>query len=221
MKTLYIVYLSLLIILVVISIYFIYAYNTQTVTVPIVTTGTVTVPSATTETATVPIVTTETINIPKITTIPKITNIWVNEHNKIRKQVPGVDTLLPVAWNDDIAKGAQEYANQCKFEHSTQASRTFGKNILGENLGMGSPSSMYNETKMVNMWDSEKKLYMYPNPPDSNTGHYTQIINKNVSEIGCGCNDCNNSHNSSNNNNNDKLCVCRYNPIQIGNQSPY
>lgn len=138
-----------------------------------------------------------------------ITNTWTAEHNKIRNSVG----QQPVKWNNSIANSAANYAKTCKFQHSSNSDRIFGPNkiLLGENLGMGTPYSNYSDANIVSMWDAEKNIYKYPNNPGSTTGHYTQIINKNVTEIGCGCADCNNA----------KYCVCRYNPIQLSNQPPY
>ncbi len=137
--------------------------------------------------------------------------IWVNEHNRVRSTV----NQKPIKWNDGIAKGAQGHANKCQFQHSQPTDRTMGKVVLGENLGYASPYDSHDEKDMVKMWEDEKKNYKFPQFPDSSkdgvTGHYTQIINKNVTEIGCGCSKCDKA----------KLCVCRYNPIQLGNKPPY
>lgn len=138
-------------------------------------------------------------------------NVWVKEHNRIRADVG----LGPIAWNDTIAAGAQKHADTCKFEHSPNNQRQFGSKILGENLAYGSPYDGFTDKKMVDMWEDEKAFYTYPQGPSESkkgeTGHYTQIVNKNVTEIGCGCAKCGRS----------KMCVCRYNPIQLGNQPPY
>jgi len=138
-------------------------------------------------------------------------NIWVSEHNRIREAVG----QSPVAWSQIIADGALKYAQQCKFAHSNQADRKFGNKLLGENLAYGSPYSRFDDTSIVRMWEDEKKYYKHPQYPgrgtSGETGHYTQIVNKNVTDIGCGCANCDGN----------KICVCRYNPIQIGNQYPY
>ena len=138
-------------------------------------------------------------------------NVWLTEHNRIRANVG----QKPVIWNQTIANGATNYANTCNFNHSSQSSRTLGNSILGENLASGSPFNNFTDAQMVGMWEAEKQNYTYPQPPNTSatqtTGHYTQMINKNVIGIGCGCANCNNS----------KFCVCRYDPIQLGNQPPY
>ncbi len=61
------------------------------------------------------------------------------------------------------------------------------------------------------LWADEKQYYIYPQGPNDKTGHYTQIVNKNVTEIGCACSNCNG----------DKICACQYNPGQYGGEPPY
>ena len=136
---------------------------------------------------------------------------WITEHNRIRNDVG----QKPVSWNQPMANNALNSASKCIFDHSPQSSRTIGNTILCENLAYGSPGKNYDEKKIVGMWESEKQYFKYPQYPSNGTGketgHYTQIINKNVKEIGCGCFNCGDN----------KMCVCRYNPIQLGNEYPY
>lgn len=134
-------------------------------------------------------------------------NNWLDDHNKTREDV----NQQPVNWNDIIANGAEAYALKCKFEHSSNNDRMYNGRLLGENLVMGSPYGSWPDQKLFALWESEKQYYNHPQYPDMQNGHYTQIVNKNVTDIGCGCAQCNNS----------KLCVCRYNPIQMANQYPY
>lgn len=134
-------------------------------------------------------------------------SIWLNEHNRVRSSVG----QNPVLWNNLLADAAAVYASKCKFEHSPTSDRKFNGQILGENLAMGSPFNYFSDQKLFNLWENEKSYYSHPSFPNSQNGHYTQIVNKNVTEIGCGCANCSDS----------KLCVCRYNPIQLANQYPY
>lgn len=131
-------------------------------------------------------------------------NDWVTEHNRVRAEVG----QKPVKWNQTIANGATEYARRCVFQHANQRD-------LGENLAMGGPAARYDDKTMVKLWESEKKDYRHPSYPritsPGETGHYTQMINKNVNEIGCGCANCGNS----------RMCVCRYDKMQYGNAYPY
>lgn len=153
-------------------------------------------------------------NMPTTPAAPATSSVWVTEHNRIRADVG----QRPVVWNDTLAQGALEYSAKCIFQHSDQNSRTYNGNILGENLAYGSPYDYYDDKAIVKMWEDEKAIYKYPQTPGEGSheqgkqiGHYTQIVNKNVTEIGCGCTNCNGS----------KMCVCRYNPIQLGNEPPY
>jgi len=158
-----------------------------------------------------PMVTQEKVQIETQPIIQSNDNIWTMEHNRIRADVG----QKPVKWNSTIAQGAQDYANKCKMQHSANDDRKLGSVLLGENLSFGSPFTSYDDKRMMGLWESEKQYYKHPQYPSKGTGgetgHYTQIINKNVTEIGCGCANCNNS----------KMCVCRYNPIQNGSQYPY
>ena len=135
----------------------------------------------------------------------------VAEHNRVRKNVG----QAPIIWNDKLAEGAKVHANKCKFAHSTQGERTVNGVMLGENLAQGGPYDMYSEQALFRLWEDEKKDYVYPQGPGDSktgvTGHYTQIINAKVVEVGCACTKCDNN----------KFCVCRYNPIQYGGQPPY
>lgn len=136
-------------------------------------------------------------------------SVWVNEHNRVRANV----NQGAVSWNDQIAQGAQSYAARCQFQHSAQTDRMLGQTQLGENLAWGSPYESYDDAKMVKMWEDEKNQYTYPAGPSSATGHYTQIVNKGVKQIGCGCAKCDN--------NTSKMCVCRYDFAQYANEPPY
>lgn len=143
--------------------------------------------------------------------LTELEQMWVDEHNRVRNDVG----QPPVKWNPILAKGAEDYAKKCVFQHSKHNDRKLGDVILGENLAEGGPYNMYTEKKLFRLWEDEKAFYRYPQGPSQSnlgeTGHYTQIINSRVKEVGCGCYNCNNK----------KYCVCRYNPIQYGGQPPY
>lgn len=143
--------------------------------------------------------------------MPTQSNVWVAEHNRIRAAVG----QPPVTWNQGMADSAKNYALNCEFKHSDKSQRTLNGTILGENLAYGSPFENYDDKKIMGLWESEKQYYDHPQYPSASskgeTGHYTQIVNKNVKQIGCGCANCDGK----------KICVCRYDPIQMGNQYPY
>ena len=140
---------------------------------------------------------------------------WVAQHNRVRATVG----QKPVKWNPTLAAGAKAYAQKCVFAHSKQTDRTYNNGILGENLAQGSPYNVYTNDALFKLWENEKEFYTYPQGPSQSksgeTGHYTQIVNSNVTEIGCGCAKCGTGNNTNN------YCVCRYNPIQITGKAPY
>lgn len=116
-------------------------------------------------------------------------------HNRLR----ALHCAPPLEWSDSIASVAQSWADQlnsegCKFYHS--------KNGYGENLAMGT-SSAYGMNSLVDMWYSEKSSYSYRSPGFSmSTGHFTQVVWKGSSQIGCGVTNCNGN----------TVLVCNYSP---------
>ncbi len=111
-------------------------------------------------------------------------NEILTAHNKYRQEVD----VSPLKWSNSLARSAQQWANQLaktnRFEHSS--------GNYGENIWAGT-SGRFSQTQMVNSWGSEKK-YFIPNRTFPNTckggwqkcGHYTQMIWKNTTEVGCG-----------------------------------
>ena len=64
---------------------------------------------------------------------------------------------------------------------------------------------------MVDAWAAEEKHYRYPDGGFSeSTGHYTQLVWKNTTRVGCGAVNCDNSHVA--NGIDGWFTVCEYNP---------
>ena len=136
----------------------------------------------------------------------------MNLHNTTRKEVG----LGPVAWNENIAAGARTWANACGSDHSPDSIRMYNGILLGENLADGT-EGYYDMNKLYVLWDEEKTAWTpgtkVGDEGDAVVGHYTQIVNKNVTEIGCACSKgCKDGN---------RHCVCRYNPIQLTGDVPY
>ena len=109
---------------------------------------------------------------------------WVNAHNKYRRM--HIDTP-DMKWNPVLAQKAQSWANTCIWNHSQKGSqyRDYG---VGENMAKYSGSAPSAE-QVVKFWYDEEKSYSYSNPVFSSaTGHFTQVVWKATSEIGCGYN---------------------------------
>ncbi|KID74505.1 Protein PRY2 [Metarhizium brunneum] len=97
-------------------------------------------------------------------------------HNFFRSQ-HGVDDLK---WSDALASKAQNWANDCKYQHS---------NGGGENLAVNSAAGDWGS--FVNMWGSERKKYNFDNGGFSkDTGHFTQVVWKGTENVGCGQKSC-------------------------------
>lgn len=157
--------------------------------------------------------TTETTDRPQqsVAIDSNLVSSMLNIHNQYRSEL----SIAPVVWSDTLASHAQQWANYLasnqKFEHSQGTGE-------GENLWMGT-SGYFSYNQMAEGWASEKKYFSYGTFPNVSTtgnwfdvGHYTQMIWRNTTEIGCavatgGGND---------------ILVCRYNPPgNYQDQTPY
>ena len=106
----------------------------------------------------------------------------VDKHNSIRAELYSGANM---SWSETVASSAQAYADVLAqkgvMEHDAS------NDLYGENLAIASYKISY--TDSTNMWFAEKPFYHY----DTNScddgemcGHYTQIIWKDSTEIGCG-----------------------------------
>jgi len=136
----------------------------------------------------------------------------LDEHNAMRQEIQ----LPNLAWSADLAADARAWAKHLaeigKGDHDVSIR---GKE--GENLWWGTAGA-YSYTQMVDFWGSEKNGFVYGIFPDcrkirsSTVGHYTQIIWKNTTSVGCAL---------ASNGKTDFL-VCRYAPAgNIIGQKPY
>ena len=112
-------------------------------------------------------------------------------HNRWRKEVGSP----PLKWSPALASTAQAWAdhlkeaNGCKMEHS--------HSDLGENLHWASPKwsdgrvaeQVVTPSSVVDSWASERADY---NPRTNSCargakcGHYTQMVWRNTTQVGCG-----------------------------------
>ena len=119
----------------------------------------------------------------------------VKEHNNGRKD----NCANPLTWSPTAAASAQQYASTCPsngqggFNHDPQAT-------YGENLAWGQGLS---GTGAVDLWYAGKNQYNFANPEWSNAvGHFTQMVWKGSTEIGCGVAVCGGQN----------FWACRYSP---------
>ncbi|MDM7956256.1 CAP domain-containing protein [Blastomonas sp.] len=109
-------------------------------------------------------------------------------HNAARKQVG----LGPMVWSPILAADAKKYASQMsrsrQFAHSNPVR---GAKPQGENLWMGTHDA-YSFAEMAGSWVDERQLYdggsisqAMSNGTFGAIGHYTQIIWRGTSKVGC------------------------------------
>ncbi|NJN22079.1 MAG: hypothetical protein HC812_13970 [Leptolyngbya sp. RL_3_1] len=112
-------------------------------------------------------------------------------HNRYRTAVGAAN----LTWSSALATTAQQWADQLatnggSLNHSDRSQR----NGAGENLAAGGPPDAYSLTDLVNLWGAEQRYFIsgLPFPAVSITGnwadvgHYTQMIWRNTTEVGCG-----------------------------------
>lgn len=143
---------------------------------------------------------------------PEISEI-LDAHNAYRAEV-GVPGL---SWSSELANSAQAWADYLADANIIEHSQTNG--YYGENIWAGTRGA-YSLTDMVNSWGSEQR-YFIPNQPFPNlsttgnwvdVGHYTQIVWRDTTEVGCGLSRSNNMD----------VFVCQYTPSgNFSGQRPF
>jgi len=135
---------------------------------------------------------------------------WLDAHNKYRTKV-GYNNL---EWDDDLASQSKNYANYLAstntFAHGDLCNPNCngspcpdGGNRCGQNLEKATPST--NPQQSVDNWYSEISKYSGSQSCDSgnmkcldSAGHYTQVMWKDATKVGCGISD------------NNKISACLY-----------
>ncbi|MFO0596068.1 MAG: CAP domain-containing protein [Myxococcaceae bacterium] len=109
---------------------------------------------------------------------------WLTAHDAVRlTAMPTPVPALPTThWSTTAASLAADWAARCNFMHRNP-------NTLGENL-FASTSAM-TPTAIVDDWASEKANYTYStNTCAGVCGHYTQIVWRGSTGIGCVTQSC-------------------------------
>jgi pathogenesis-related protein 1 len=119
-------------------------------------------------------------------------------HDKVRADV-GVG---PVVWSPPLAAYAQAWVDHLAATTCRMAHRTEGK--YGENLFQGT-AGYYTAVDAAKGWESEKKDYRGGVLTESNwhpAGHYTQMVWRGSTALGCGEAICNKT----------LIVACNYDP---------
>lgn len=127
----------------------------------------------------------------------------VSLHNQVRAEV-GVG---PLRWSEDVAGYAQQWADhlaatRCGMEHRPRSGKW--QQRYGENLFIGT-ASHYGTSDAVRAWEREKSSYRggaIQASGFSAIGHYTQMVWRDTTRIGCA------------------TAVCRGNLIVVCNYDP-
>lgn len=101
----------------------------------------------------------------------------VNYHNRVRAQHHVGD----VTWSDELADFAKNYlaGDNCVFKHSGGP--------YGENIAIGYATI----DDALDAWYNEEDQYNYAAGQfGENTGHFTQMVWKGTSQVGCATQDC-------------------------------
>ena len=149
-------------------------------------------------------------------------NAIVAEHNKWRAEV-GVGKL---SYSPELEVSAQAWANhlkesnQCKMQHSKPHGK-YGENLYWASAivwtdGRRELQKVPSE-KPVDSWGSEKAFYNYKKntcKPGEMCGHYTQMVWKTSTKVGCAYAICTDSD--------EQIWVCQYQPAgNIVGLKPY
>jgi hypothetical protein len=130
--------------------------------------------------------------------------------------------IPPLKWNPKLAARAAQWAEELTsmdgLEHAEDADYDDGQEVEGENLWRGT-KGYYTPEQMVGLWIDERKIFVNGPFPKNATngrwrdvGHYTQLIWKSTTEVGCAIAASKE----------DEILVCRY--LEGGNvigEKPY
>lgn len=125
----------------------------------------------------------------------------VDAHNAVRANPAIVGgspapspALAPVAWSDTVAETAQAWADGCTYAHNA------GRGALGENIAATAPPGARDAGWIVTQgWAAEAPFYdrasntcETANPPNpyGTCGHYTQVVWRDTTVIGCAVRTC-------------------------------
>jgi pathogenesis-related protein 1 len=114
-------------------------------------------------------------------TLPAFARELLAAHNVVRQKTG----LPPLKWSNELAARAEEWAKRLA---ATGASRMQG--IPGQNIGYTAPPGGVKGADVVAAWAAEATNYDHEKnaciDPKLRCNHYTQIVWRNSSHLGCG-----------------------------------
>ncbi|KIW29186.1 uncharacterized protein PV07_05016 [Cladophialophora immunda] len=118
-----------------------------------------------------------------------------------------------LTWSDDMASIAAQIAASCVYAHDTST----GGGGYGQNIGAGAPPSDIPAMITDEMYNGEINFYpAYGVEPDMSNfekwGHYSQIVWKSTTSVGCATQYCPNGLANTGGNVSPYFTVCNYSP---------
>nr|KAF6495021.1 GLIPR1 like 1 [Rousettus aegyptiacus] len=146
----------------------------------------------------------------------------VNVHNEFRGQVePPAADMKHMTWDEGLAKVAEAWAKQCKFQHNSCIGKSFECHptfqYIGENIWLGG-LSIFSPKSAILAWYNESKIFDYNTLSCSGVcGHYTQVVWASSYKVGCAVKMCPDLGNADT-----AIFVCDYGPAgNFPNMPPY
>jgi pathogenesis-related protein 1 len=134
-------------------------------------------------------------------------------HNAARAAVmPAASPAIPpLTWSGTVADAAQSWASQCNFSHDA--------GMYGQNIYASTADSTPDQ--VVAAWVAEVANYDYAtNSCSMVCGHYTQVVWRDSTELGCGVQSC--TTGSPFGSGSWQIYVCNYSPPgNFVGQKPY
>ena len=114
-------------------------------------------------------------------------NQFLRLHNRARLSVPDAANMLEMTWDRRLASSAQDYADNCRFSHSTNRYRQNTSSApwswIGENIYLTSSVNPKNiVSRALSHWVSEKSHYNRDTDycdDGEECGHYKQVCEDN------------------------------------------
>jgi pathogenesis-related protein 1 len=134
-------------------------------------------------------------------------------HNSLRNEVG----VAPLTWSNELAAKAQAWANEVAKKNTGTNWNLFHSQTpgLGENIAGGFTTGDSPAKRVLLGWGEEEKVNFNTNTrkciPGTTCGHYTQVVWRNTTQVGCGI---------AINPNGKYILVCNYNPPGNYNNQP-
>ncbi|GAU90104.1 hypothetical protein RvY_02573 [Ramazzottius varieornatus] len=148
------------------------------------------------------------------TSVQAVKDYIVDKHNCLRTLItPTAANMLEMVWNNEVAAGAQQHADNCVFAHNSPSNRSTSQwSMGGQNLFQNGGTIPMTWRNAIDAWFNEVYSCTDGTATSCTTGavigHYTQVAWAKSWQIGCGARICAGT----------VLFVCNYNPLGNYNQ---